>query len=122
MNVQIQRLIVTRKRVDVFVHRIAKVSIVNIVCPIHTGGNIKKDVNCAIVITLDRLDNRVICIRDNVCAVKDSQVKNVIDVQLATTDIRIVNAAIAIVMVRWLSILPNRLGAMITVNVHAKHW
>lgn len=99
MNVQIQHSIAIRKRVDVFVHRIAKASIVNNVCQIRMDGNIKKDVNYAIVITRDRLVNRVICIRANVCAVKDSMVKNVIDVRLATLDIRIVNVAIAIVMV-----------------------
>lgn len=100
MNVRIQHSIAIQRRVDVFVHRIAKASIVNIVCQIRMAGNIKKDVNYAIVITQDRLVNRAICIRDNVCAVKDSMVKNAIAVQLATLDIRIVNVVIVIVMVQ----------------------
>lgn len=98
MNVRIQHSIVIQKRVDVFVRRIAKVLIVNNVCQIHMDGNIRGDVNYAIVITRDRLVNRVICLRDNVYVVKDLPAANVIDVQLATLDTRIVNDAIAIVM------------------------
>lgn len=100
MNVQIQRSIVIRKRVVVFVRRIAKEWIVNNVCRIRMDGSIKKDANCAIVIIRDRLVNRVIYIRANVCAVKDSLAANAINVQLATLDTRAVNVAIAIVMVQ----------------------
>lgn len=98
MNVRTQLSIVIRKRADAFARRIAKALIVNTVCRIHTDGNIKKDASYAIVIIRDRLVNRVICIRANVCAVKDLLGVNVIDVQAATLDISIVNVAIVIAM------------------------
>lgn len=120
MNVQILHTIVILRRDDVFAHRTAKASIVNNVCQIHTDGNIKKDVNSAIVIILDRLVNRVICILVSVYVAKDLLAANVIDVRSAILVIRTVNVVIAIVMVQSTQILPNRLHAMMTVNVHVK--
>lgn len=121
MNVRIP-IIVTRKRVDVFALRTAKVSIVNNACQIHTVGNIEKDANYAIVIILDRLASRAICLRVNVCVAKDLRDANVIDAQLDILVIRIVIAAIVIVMVHLSPIIPNRLRAIMMVIVHVKLW
>lgn len=122
MNVRIQRSIVTRKRVDVFARRTAKEWIVSNACRIRMDGSIKEDANYAIAIIRDRLVNRVICIRANVCAVKDSLAANAINVQMDTLDTPAVNVVIAIAMVQSLPTIPNRLPVMIMANVHAKRW
>lgn len=120
MNVPIQHSIVMRRQGDAFAHRTVKASIVNSACQIHTDGNIKKDVNNAIVITLARLASRAICIVASAYAVKGLLGANAIDVPPAISAIRIVNAAIAIVMDQLPPIIPNRLRAMTTANVHVK--
>lgn len=122
MNVRIQRSIVTRKRVDVFARRTAKEWIVNNVCRIHMDGSIKRGANYAIVIIRDRLVSRVICIRVNVYAVKDSLAANAINVRLATLDTPAVNVVIAIAMVQSSPTTPNQLLVMIMANARAKHW
>lgn len=119
MNVQM-RINVIQRRVDVCAHRIVKELIVNNVCQIHMDGNIEMDANYAIVIILDRLVNRVTFLVANVCVVKVSLVANVITVQLDILVIRIVNAAIVIVMAQSLPTILNQLHAMTMDTVHVK--
>lgn len=107
MHVHIQHTIAMRKVDVVFVHQIAKESNAINVCRIHSIGNIRKDVNYVIVIITVQLDNRVICIRENVCVEKDLPVVDVINVQLAISIFHDAKDVIAIVMVQSFQIQVN---------------
>lgn len=120
MSVQIQRSIVTRKRVDVSARCTPKEWIVSSACQIRTDGSIKRDANYVIVTTRDQLVSRVICIRANVCAAKGSLAANAINVRVATSDTQAVIVAIAIAMVQSLPTTPNQLLVMTMGNVRVK--
>lgn len=99
MSAQILRIIAIQKLDDAFVHRTVEAWIAINASQIRMDGNIKRDANCAIAITLDRLGNHAICIPGSVCVVKDSLVASAIDARLDTLDIRIVSVVTAIAMV-----------------------
>lgn len=68
------------------------------------------------------LDNRAICIRDNVCAVKDSLAHDATSVWLAITIIQIVSVAIAIGPVQYWPHRMQRPFAMNRDNANVKQW
>lgn len=76
-HAQMRPIIVTRKLGNVSALHIVKESTVANVCQTHMDIRIKKDANFVIVIIVVQLDSPVICLRDNVYVVKDSQVADV---------------------------------------------